>query len=162
MTDLMPPPVEDGEGPLLDVWAKIGVRLESLTAELRAERQQRARMMGVVRQVPLTSPQMALTAGAGMIDIPDLLMARTGQYWSVRRLTLSGWSAGSVTVWKNGPVGEVLLPFPVPATATIGRGEMILEPGARLVVTATGITGTVQMNGAADMFEDWYLPFYIG
>lgn len=161
MTDLGFDPAA-APGPLLDVWAKIGISLDTLTGELRADRAERARMMTVIRQVPLSTPQMTLNAGAGTIDIPDLLMVRTGYYWSVRRLTLSGWSAGSVTVWKNNAGGEVLLAFPVPSTATLGRGEVLLEPGARLTVTAAGITGSVQMYGAADMFEDWYLPYYLG
>ncbi len=104
---------------------------------------------------------MNLSGGAGVIDYPDTLKAKTGYYWSVRRLTLTGWTVGSVSVRLNDPNGELIASYPNPAVFTFGRGEMLLHPDDRLVITATGITGFVQVNGAADCFESWYLPEYL-
>ena len=41
---------------------------------------------------------------------------------------------------------------------------MLIHPGSQLIFSAlaSGITGTIQIYGAADMFESWYLPYYIG
>lgn len=145
----------------LDIGAQLIASLETLSAAMARQERDRQRMAQAIRQVPLTAPQMTLSAGAGTIDSPDTLKAKTGYYWSVRRLTLQGWTAGTVNVRRNDPNGEVLVPFPVPAANTFGRGEILLNPDDRLVVTATGITGLVQLNGAADAFEMWLLPDYL-
>ena len=146
----------------LDIGAQLVAAVGSMTAMLEQQERQRQAQSQAVRQVPLTGPP---PNAAGIIDMPDLLMAKTGYYWSVRRLVLSGFSAGTAVVYRNSAitgVGEVLVPYAAAAAFTFGRGEMLLMPGDRLVVQATGITGTVQLNGAADCFEQWYLPYYIG
>lgn len=143
----------------LDLGAQLVASLETLTARLEREERQRQRMAQAIRQVPLTGPQ---ANAAGVIDVPDLLAVKTGYYWSVRRLTLSGFSAGTATVYLNGIGGEPFVPVAQAGTFTFGRGEMLMHPGDRLVVQAAGITGYVQLNGAADCFEQWYLPHYIG
>ncbi|HXL59367.1 MAG TPA: hypothetical protein VN959_01620, partial [Mycobacterium sp.] len=82
--------------------------------------------------------------------------------WGIRRLTANGFTAGTVTAYRNSSAGEPIMPFPVPAVNTIGRGELLLMPGDRIVWGATGITGTVSYWGVADCFESWYLPYYLG
>jgi len=114
-----------------------------------------------VTQVPFAG-SVPLSAGAGTDDQPDKLQAKTGYIWSVRRITCNGFTAGAVTAYRNSALGEPLMPFPIPAVNTIGRGELLLMPGDRLVWSAAGITGTASYWGVADCFESWYLPFYIG
>jgi hypothetical protein len=123
----------------------------------------------MAHQIPIAPPQLTLTAGAGALQLPDLLAVKTGYMWSVRRLVGSLFTAGTVSVYKNGAVvggvligGEPLFTFPSAGTYTFGRGEMLLDQGDSLCISATGITGSVQINGAADCFERWLLPKYIG
>ena len=146
----------------VDVAARVTALLEdSQTARRRAE-DRRMMCLRDFSQLPLAFPPMVLAGGAGTLDMPDSLAAKTGFYWSVRRLTAVGWSAGSVTVFADSVVGEPLAPFPAPAVLTFGRGELLLNPGSRLVVSATGITGSVQLWGKADCFPTWMLARYMG
>lgn len=145
--------------PELELTAQLCASLDGLTTQLKYEEGRRQQMSQAVRQVPLAAAQ---ANAAGLIDDPAQLRANTGFYWSVRRLTLSGFTAGTAVVYRNNVNGEPLAPYAQAATFTFGRGEMLLAPGDRLVVQATGITGVVQLNGAADCFEQWYLPYYIG
>jgi hypothetical protein len=150
----------------LDLGAQLIASIETLNTALSRQEQQRQRAAQCIRQIPLVSPQMNLSAGgAGVIDIPDLLAAKTGYYWGVRRLTLSGFTAGTAVVYLNGTSGEPVAPYAEAATFTFGRGEVLMHPGDRLVVVASGVINSgdyVQLNGAADCFEQWYLPNYIG
>lgn len=143
--------------------------LDKISAALRDEAEERQRMAQAVRQIPLNFP--ALNA-AGIMDARDSLMAKTGFFWSIRRIVATGFTAGTVTVYRNGygTGGEVLQVFTATAgaitpnngTITPGRGEMLLNPGDAIVVGTSGLTGTPVLYGAADCFEQWYLPYYIG
>jgi hypothetical protein len=60
-----------------------------------------------------------------------------------------------------------MLPFASAGTFTFGRGEVLLDQNDQLILVCTGITlasgyGGVQLNGAADNFERWLLPDYLG
>ena len=140
-----------------------------------AEGQARARAFERLHQVPIGAVQVPLTAGAGAYQMADLLSPKAGFMWGVRRLTASGVTAGTVVAYKNGSVvggvytggGEPVVPFAAAGTETIGRGEVILDQNDQLVIVCTGITlaagfAGVQINGAADCFERWLLPEYMG
>jgi hypothetical protein len=127
-----------------------------------------------LHQVPIGAIQVPISGGNGVFQMNDLLSVRAGYMWSVRRLTASGYTAGSVTVFKGGAVvggaytgGGDPFPFSAAGAATIGRAELLLDQGDALIVVCTGITlsagfAGVQINGAADCFERWYLPHYLG
>jgi hypothetical protein len=146
----------------LDVTAQLCASLDGLTAQMRRAEERHQRMAQAIRQVPLAAGRMNLTTG--VLDDPAQLRAPTGFIWGVRRLTLSGFATGTAIVYLNAAGGEPVAPFSQAGTFTFGRGELLLHPGDRLVVTATGQTGSdyVQLNGAADAFELWFLPYYIG
>lgn len=106
----------------------------------------------------------------------DLLGPNTGFHWSIRRMVASGFTAGTVTVYRNAVqttfgaapayTGEIFFVFPQAGTYTFGRNEMLLEPDDSLSVSATGITLVagapgVQLAGAVDQLESWLLPDYI-
>lgn len=147
----------------INVAAQLSAALDRNTAALDREAQWRARCAQVVRQIPIAPPQMALSGGAGTLDVPDLLAAKTGYCWGVRRLTTSGWTGGSIIAYLNSASGEPVMSWAQAGVATIGRAELLMHPGDRLIFVASGITsGVVQVNGSADCFESWYLPYYIG
>jgi len=145
----------------IDFSARIAASLDGIAAALTREQQWRQRQMQVIRQIPFAG-SITLAGGAGTDDQPDKLQAKTGYIWGIRRLTANGFTAGTVTAYRNSSAGEPIMPFPVPAVNTIGRGELLLMPGDRIVWGATGITGTVSYWGVADCFESWYLPYYLG
>jgi hypothetical protein len=162
------PNVDKTEEERSGVLVQFGVQLEAttgalgaMTSALQQEAQWRQRKANAVRQIPLAPPQIPLSTGAGVLDIPDVLAAKTGYSWSVRRLAVTGWSAGSVEVFMNSQFGEPVAIFPTPNVLTYAKGALLQHPGDRMVFVATGITGFVQINGSADCFESWYLPHYL-
>jgi hypothetical protein len=133
------------------------------------------RLFESLHQVPIGALQVTISGGAGAYQMPDLLSPKAGYMWSVRRITASGYSAGTVTVYKNGAVvggsavagGEPVMPFAAAGTSTAGRGEILLDQNDQLIIVCSGITlsagfAGVQINGAADFFERWLLPEYLG
>ena len=152
--------------------AQLSASLDGLAAAVDRDREFKRRQMEAIRQVPF-SGAITITGGVGTYDQPDALQAKTGYVWGIRRLTVQGFSAGTVTAYRNGylnPVtglnpGEPICPYPVPAVNTFGRGEQLLMPSDRVCFGATGVTaasGQVSFWGVADCFESWYLPYYLG
>jgi len=112
---------------------------------------------GFVLQVPLSG-------GAGTLDESPQLAPVRGQCWSIRRLNSWGYTAGQVQFQINGmePVWTFNAPANPPALPQcFGRGECLLQPGDRLVVVATGITGIVNIAVAPDAFPYWHLGRYL-
>lgn len=143
----------------LDLGLQLIASIETLTDQLRRQWQHEQRKAQAIRQVPLAANQ---ANAAGIIDDPAQLRCPTGYYMSVRRLSVFGFSAGTAVVYMNSSLGEPVATFtPTTGTVTHGKGHILMHPGDRLVVAATGITGTVQLNGAADLLEAWYLYAYL-
>ena len=138
----------------------------------------RSRLYRQMHQVPIVVPLLVPTSGAAvMTGNVDSLGPNTGFHWSVRRLNLSGYSAGNVTIYRNATqtnftagsvalTGEILMPPSPAGTFTFGRGEMLLEPDDSMVIAASGITlaagsAGITVIGSADQFESWLLPDYL-
>jgi len=146
--------------------------LDRNNAALERERLWREKQATVIRQVPFAGG-IPIAAGVGFYDQPDSLQAKTGYIWDIRRMTITGFSAGQVIAYRNGVMnpqtglnpGEQLVPYSAPATNTFSKGSMLLMPGDRVCFGATGITAataTVSVYGVASCFESWYLPYYLG
>ena len=141
----------------------LAARVGGLCDRLDREALFRARANESYRQVPIVI-NIPLTAGAttAMQANPSSHGPPTGYYWSIRKLAAVSFTAGSVNTYIDNTAGEPLVPFPAAAVNTFGKGEMMMHPGSRIAVSATGITGLVQIWGQADQFETWLLPWYIG
>jgi hypothetical protein len=114
-----------------------------------------------VRQVPLFMP-VPLSSGAGTFTgLIGVQGPPAGWYWSIRRLTAQGYTAGAVNICENSANGEVLVPFAQAGTFTFGRGEILLNPQSYLVVVASGINFNVTVFGKADAVPDWHLTRYL-
>jgi hypothetical protein len=155
--------------PEFDLQASLSVALGRVSSALEYESRWRQRVAQAVTQLDFAiGDSIPLTGGNGTLDVADKFAVKTGYIWSVRRLTARGWTAGTVTAYRNSILGEPVAPWTDPggsaggAVFTYGRGHQLLKPGDRLVFQAAGITGTVNLWGVADCFESWYLPFYIG
>ena len=120
----------------------------------------RQRANEALRQVPFII-NVPLVAGAANLN-PTVVGPDIGYYWSVRKLAAVGFTAGTVSTYIDSTGGEPLMPFTQAAVVTIGGAELLMHPNSSIAVLATGITGTVQIWGAADQFETWLLPWYIG
>lgn len=158
------------------LFARIGATVEVLNevaTQLKRKNDRQERLFNSLHQVPLPG-QIAITAGTGVLQLNDIFKAKTGYHWSVRRLSASGFSAGTVTAFLNGQVvGGVMLgnpepvaPFPQAGVFTFGRGEVLLQGDDNLTFTATGITlqagfPSVLIQGSADCMESWLLPDYL-
>jgi hypothetical protein len=151
----------DGSGFDLGVFASIGASLSRVASMMEDREQRRLKLFQQIHQVPILPPQITLTAGAGTLQLNDMLAPKAGYMWSLRRITANGFSAGTVTAYKDASGGEILFTFPSAGTYTFGRGEMLLDQNSPVVFVAAGITGTVQIAGAADNFERWLLPEYL-
>lgn len=142
-----------------DLIASLTAALTRNADELKQQREQRWLARGALQRIFMASRQS--TTANDVIDQPDALMAKTGYWWDIRRLTITGFTAGTVTVFRNSNGGEPMVPFASAGTSTFGKGEILLHPGDRLVVAGTGTTGTWQMWGEATAVESWYLPEYL-
>jgi hypothetical protein len=144
----------------LEVTASFGLQLGRVAEAMERSERWRVRCAGAIQQSP---PVSAVPDGNGLIDQPDLFTARTGYIWSIRRLTCAGFSAGTVTFYKNALGGEPVAPFPEAAVFTYSKGQLVLQPGERLVGDASSATGSpqVQVWVTADVMESWYFPYYI-
>lgn len=102
------------------------------------------------------------TAGS-VLDLPDRFGPHDPYWWDVRRLSIWGFTAGTVNVYLNDATGngELLAAFPVPGQFTWGK-QLLLGPRDRLVVVVgSNITGNVQVAGQAVEVGSSYLPFFI-
>lgn len=153
----------------LDIQA--GVSLQAGMAELTAaisgmcqrmdrEWKFRERANDAFRQVPFII-NVPLVAGAATLN-PTQAGPDAGYYWSIRKLSAVGFTAGTVDTYVDNTGGEPIVPFTVSAVNTFGKGEQLLHPNSNIAVVAAGITGTVQIWGQADQFESWLLPWYMG
>jgi hypothetical protein len=157
------PPDDDPGGLGASIGAQLVATFGRVAQALDAQARDLERRRQAIRQVPIQMQEIPLSGGGGTLDVPDAYMlAKTGYNASIRRLSAWGFSAGSVSVYSASAAGELLAPFPSAGVITAGRGELLLQPGDRIVFIASGITGNVLVGGSYDLFETWYLPYYIG
>ena len=125
-------------------------------------------------QIPIVVPILPIVGGSGVLQIMDPSGPNTGYYWSVRRITAQGFTAGTVTAYRNPTVvggaivgnPEIIPSFTQQGTNTFGRGEVLLNPNDWIGWSASGITlaagyAGVQIQGTADCFPSWLLPEYL-
>jgi hypothetical protein len=124
----------------------------------------------IVYQVPLYA-QITGTTPASNPDGPNdgantgnsSLQANGGHCWSIRRMTVSGYTAGTVTAYINGlePVASWTFGQTTPPFYQYPKGALLLQPGDKLTIGAVGVTGTAQLFGMSDAFPYWYLRKYL-
>jgi hypothetical protein len=151
----------------LDGGVSLQASLNGLTAavsdmcqRLDREWQFRQRANDAFRVVPFII-NVPLVSGAATLN-PTQAGPDAGYYWSIRKLSAVGFTAGTVDTYVDNTGGEPIVPFTVSAVNTFGKGEQLLHPNSNIAVVASGITGTVQLWGQADQFESWLLPWYAG
>lgn len=151
---------DSGPGLDLSVFAQLAASLGAVAEALNRENAHRQRMLQVIRQVPFII-NVPLTAGAATLN-PTSYGPDVGYYWSIKKIAAVNFTAGTVNTYIDNTGGEPIVPFTQAGVASFGKGQQLMHPGSNIAVVAAGITGTVQIWGKADMFESWYLPYYLG
>jgi hypothetical protein len=144
--------------------AKLGQKVDDL-------RDYWERYSDVVYQTPLTAQVTGTTATANPSNPNDganttnsnSLGPDSGTCWSVRRLSIIGYTAGTVTLYINAlePVAQWIFGTTPNPFFQYSKGSILLQPGDRLTLGATGVTGTALLFGVTDTFPYWYLRKYL-
>lgn len=150
----------DFSGSLIASIGQLTAKIGALHDQLDMERKLRQHAAQSFRQVPFII-NVPLVAGAATLN-PTTAGPDIGYYWSIRKLSAVGFTAGTVNTYIDNTGGEPIVPYPAAAVNTFGKGEQLINPNSSIAIVATGITGTVQIWGKADQFETWLLPWYMG
>jgi hypothetical protein len=148
--------------------ANIGALARStkgLCERLDREHAFRQRALQATRQIPFVI-NLPIAGGAGSLNPVPATGPDVGYFWSIRRLSATGFSAGTVIISIDSTAGEPIQTFTGATIGTyvqtFGKGHQMVHPNSNLAISAAGITGTVIVYGSADQFESWLLPFYMG
>lgn len=121
--------------------------------------QQRARKDVLWEDVHV-APIVGALGANGTLDQPDMYGPKEGYWWDLRRLTVSGFTAGTVDVYRNTVNGVVLYSFSAAGEKTWSK-QQFLGPRDRLIFVVSGLTGSVQIDGQAMEVSAQYMPVYL-
>lgn len=96
----------------------------------------------------------------GTLDQADLFGPKDPYWWDVRSVKLWGFTAGTVTVYRNSTSGEQL----AQATQTgefTWSAQNLLAPRDHLIFGVTGLTGSVNLTVSAIEIQAPWLPTYL-
>ena len=113
---------------------------------------------GPVWQQTIPGLQVTLSGGNGTLTDQVYLKPAPECYMGIRRLFIGGFSAGLVTVLQNGiePVA-----FFSGGVQYYAKGQILLDSGDWLQISAAGITGGVTVWGKTDNFPGWHVSRYL-
>lgn len=108
---------------------------------------------------PITG-QVPIVSGAGTLQQKDLYGPKTGYWWDLRRLSVYGFTAGTVSVYKNNSFSNPVHVFTAAADQT-WSAALLMGPEDQLIFVAAGITGAVTVEGQAIEVDTSWLPVYL-
>lgn len=159
MTDDLAPPAEDTPGVQLQV--QLTAAVTSLAGELKRAndyQEQLAQNVQYVSNIPLGT----ITASGVPLDLPTVMGPRTGQCWEVRRMTAATFSGGTVSFYRDAVAdSNLVMEFNTPGIVLLGGGQLILQPGERLVAEAGGLAGVATLSIAVIQIGQPWLPAYL-
>lgn len=117
-----------------------------------------ARRIRAVFPLNLPPGLLTLTTVGSYLDLPMQFGPRTGWFWDVTALSVSGFTAGAIAVTKNAPLItasgaawaiEPVASFPQAGVISFGqKGIPLLDACERLIFTVTAaLTGYAQISG---------------
>lgn len=110
--------------------------------------------------VPITG-QVAIVSSAGSLQAKDLYGPKTAYWWDLRRLSVYGFTAGTVTVYKNSTSSNPVHTFAA-AGVQLWSAAVLMAPEDQLIFVAAGITGgPITIEGQAIEVESAWLPVYL-
>lgn len=105
--------------------------------------------------------QVAIVSSAGTLQQKDLYGPKTGYWWDLRRLSVYGFTAGTVTVFKNSAQSNPVHVFTA-AGDQPWSAAVLMAPEDQLLFVAAGITGgPITIEGQAIEVETSWLPVYL-
>lgn len=137
----------------LHIGAAVGRAVaEALEGGWARERRREAELNGQIMPLNVDLMPIPITAGAGQLDQPRLLGPGMGWTFQLDAMGAQGFTAGSIGVFINNPVGVNVFNFTT-AGVLYQRHFRYLRYGERLVFVASGITGApaVWISGVAYM-----------
>jgi hypothetical protein len=137
---------DSGGGIGFDFAAGLQASIGSLADELKAWRSERQRTAQAIHLFTLSGMPISLTASAGTLDQPNLLGPRTGHFWDIRRISCTGYTVGTVTVYLNSTSGDIVAVFSTAGVLLNGKAQLMLGANDRLIFSAATITGTVTIG----------------
>jgi hypothetical protein len=151
----------------IDLSAQLCAAINGLSARLDRDTQRRQaaaqRASQIYRQIPFVI-NLTISSSAGSLNPVPACGPPIGYFWSIRRFSATGFTAGTVILFIDSTSGEPIETFTGASIGsyiqTYGKGHQVMHPGSNLAITATGITGTVTVYGAADQLETAYFPAY--
>ena len=174
MTEIavFPPDFPTGEPPAEGdwhgLWSGIHVSLGKIARNLPDPRSERRRKSNSVWSIRVDPVPIALTAGAGVLDLPQFFSPSLGEFWDVHTISATGFTAGTVQAWINMPTissaalqGALRVPFPAAGVNNFGKNQLHLRPQDRLVFVAAGITGSVLVSMDATRVSEEYWADYL-
>jgi hypothetical protein len=154
-------PVMDGGQPFLEIFASMGLQLGSILKRMEADASRRADLMNAIYAVEIPGQIDQVTAGGALVVAsPELLGPRSGWFWDVRRVTVSGLASSTETVTiYRGSTGSssdftrqntiTTLSGPT-GTYGPGLGALLLRAGQSIVIQGTGLTASENVYTSAD------------
>jgi hypothetical protein len=131
--------------------------------EAQRRRGELDKLKRLIVPVPITSPQITLSAGAGSLtNQPDLLGPHEGYSWFVMQLSCMSFTAGTVNVYRNFIQDEnFIVSYTSAGTFFFGSNQLYLGDSDMLVFNASGITGQVTISGWAVNVPTFLIPDYL-
>lgn len=140
--------------------AAVGGSLEVVLGRVARHLDRQAREHDEMIQLLNVVPIAGILTATGTLDNPDMLGPKDGYWWDLRRLTLSGFSAGTVALYRNSANGAQLANWTQTGEWTWSAAQW-LRPRDRMIFVATGITGAVIVDGDAVEVSTRMLPQYV-
>lgn len=168
MTDLMEPVAGFGPaeyGPALDAWLKLGVQIESNTAELRRQREEREQLWQEISYVPIDPLQVAFASLPAVFHTA----CKTGFTWAVQAVSVAGFASATdtLTIYRGAapydavPQNQRQVMSESLYTWHPGRTGFLLKPSQTLVVGGGTSGSTYTVNFDVIQVSDAKLPFFL-
>lgn len=158
----MTTPLDTSSGLNFQVMADLSANLGQVAQEMKLRREKETRLAQGVHPFMISPNQITLAASAGTLNQPNLYGPQLGNYWDVKCIQATGFSAGTVTVYYNQNGAEEAAIFSTAGVLLVGKGQILLSGNDALIFVAASITGsvTIAMRGieiAAPLIGDYLM-----
>jgi hypothetical protein len=145
----------------LDLMATFGVSLSAIAGQLAKADRDRSELLNAIYPVEIPAQQVKVTGGGVLsVSSAELMGPRSGWYWDVRRVTVTGLASSSeiVTLYRgssgssaDAQVQNVVTTLTGPTgTYGAGLGAFMLRAGQSIIVGGSSLTASELVTVTAD------------
>jgi hypothetical protein len=145
----------------IEIMAGLSASIGNLAGQLEIDRESRRKLAQAIHPFTIPPQPIAVSGGAGSLDQPNILGPRTGKYWDLRRISCTGFSAGTVTVYLSQSGAEMVGVFSAAGVLTLGKAHILLGGNDRLYFSAASITGTPVVSIAGLEIDATWIGEYL-